>query len=130
MYYHFAHDNDINSIMGNPIICATGIEQDCNGTTAMPISLPLITQSKHVPLFVEKCLYNSIFNGFGYLTLYLSQPFLLNSESQPSIKPKTNKMALAFGTSLGCFCFLFFGFGFVFWWRRRHNLQVFFDING
>ncbi|KVI05286.1 Concanavalin A-like lectin/glucanase, subgroup [Cynara cardunculus var. scolymus] len=25
------------NIMGNPIICATGIEQDCNGTTLMPI---------------------------------------------------------------------------------------------
>ncbi|MFS7959751.1 putative protein kinase RLK-Pelle-LRR-II family [Helianthus anomalus] len=83
------------NIMGNPIICATGVEQDCNGTTPIPMSLTLGSQQK----------------------------------SQPSVAPKTNKMALAFGTSLGCFCLLFFGFGFAFWWRRRFNQQVFFDIN-
>lgn len=83
------------NIMGNSIICATGTEKDCNGTAAMPMSLPLGTQQK----------------------------------SQPSVTPKTNKMALAFGTSIGCFCLLFFGFGFVFWYRRRYNQQVFFDIN-
>lgn len=83
------------NVMGNPIICATGTEQDCNGTSPMSMSLPLNTQQK----------------------------------SNLSVMPKTHKMALAFGTSLGCFCLLFFGFGFVFWWRRRHNQQVFFDIN-
>ncbi|XP_071686399.1 protein NSP-INTERACTING KINASE 2-like [Rutidosis leptorrhynchoides] len=83
------------NIMGNPIICATGMEQDCKGTTPTQMSLPLTTQQK----------------------------------SQPSVTTKTNKMALAMGTTLGCFCLLFFGFGFVFWWRRRYNQQVFFDIN-
>ncbi|GJT56979.1 protein NSP-interacting kinase 2 [Tanacetum coccineum] len=34
------------NIMGNSIICATGTEKDCNGTTAMPTSLPLGTQQK------------------------------------------------------------------------------------
>ncbi|KAL4574602.1 hypothetical protein LXL04_021436 [Taraxacum kok-saghyz] len=83
------------NVMGNPIICATGTEQDCNGTTPTSMLLPLNTQEN----------------------------------SNPSVMPKTHKMALAFGTSLGCFCLLFFGFGFVFWWRTRHNQQVFFDIN-
>ncbi|XP_023762057.1 protein NSP-INTERACTING KINASE 2 isoform X1 [Lactuca sativa] len=84
------------NVMGNPIICATGTAQDCNGTSPMSTSLSFNAQQ---------------------------------IELNPSVMPKSHKMALAFGTSLGCFCLLFFGFGFVFWWRRRHNQQVFFDIN-
>ncbi|OIT26843.1 PREDICTED: protein NSP-INTERACTING KINASE 2-like [Nicotiana attenuata] len=84
------------NIMGNPIICATGKELECNGTTSMP--LPLIT--------------------------------LNNSQNaQPFGRPKSHKVALAFGTSLGCICLLIIGFGFFLWWRQKHNKQIFFDTN-
>ncbi|KAJ8564709.1 hypothetical protein K7X08_001169 [Anisodus acutangulus] len=83
------------NILGNPMICATGKEPECTGTTPMPLS------------------------------------FSLNNpeNAQPSGKPKTHKVALAFGTSLGCICLLIVGFGFFLWWRQKHNKQIFFDSN-
>lgn len=83
------------NLMGNPMICATGREADCNGTNAMPLSY-------------------SFSNG---------------QNSQPSTRPKSHKLAFAFGTSLGCITLLVLGFVFVYWWRRRLNKQIFFDIN-
>lgn len=49
--------------------------------------------------------------------------------SQPSGRTKSHKVALAFGSTLSCISLLIFGFGFLFWWRRRHNQQIFFDVN-
>ncbi|CAK9157353.1 unnamed protein product [Ilex paraguariensis] len=83
------------NVFGNPVICATGKEPDCNGTTPLPLSIPL-----NYP-----------------------QNF------QPSGTPKSHKVALAFGTSLGCICLLIVGFGFLLWWRQRHNQQIFLDVN-
>ncbi|PSR88221.1 Protein NSP-INTERACTING KINASE 1 like [Actinidia chinensis var. chinensis] len=82
------------NLLGNPMICATGTEQDCNGTAAMQLSYSNNAQN-----------------------------------SQPSGRPKDHKIALAFGTSLGCICFLILGFGFLLWWRQRNNQQIFFDIS-
>ncbi|MBA0843426.1 hypothetical protein Goarm_000617 [Gossypium armourianum] len=50
-------------------------------------------------------------------------------DSQPSGRLKGHKIALAFGSSLGCICLFVLGFGFVLWWRQRHNQQIFFDVN-
>ncbi|KAL3501598.1 hypothetical protein ACH5RR_036047 [Cinchona calisaya] len=83
------------NIFGNPMICATGKEPECNGTTPMPLSMSLN-----------------------------------NSQNlQPSVKPRSHKVALAFGTSLGCICLLIIGFGFFLWWRQKHSQQIFFDVN-
>ncbi|KAK2983925.1 hypothetical protein RJ640_017846 [Escallonia rubra] len=83
------------NVLGNPMICATGTEQDCNGTTPMPLSLP----------------FNNAQN------------------SQSAGRPKSHKVALAFGSSLGCISLLILGFGFLLWWRQRQNQQIFLDIN-
>lgn len=83
------------NLMGNPMICATGREPNCNGTNAIPLSY-------------------SFSNG---------------QNSQPSTRPKAHKVALAFGSSIGCITLLFFVFGLLFWWRQRRNKQIFFDIN-
>ncbi|XP_004236956.1 protein NSP-INTERACTING KINASE 2 [Solanum lycopersicum] len=83
------------NVLGNPMICATGKEKECNGTTPMPLSF-----SSNNPQNV-----------------------------QSSGKPKTHKVALAFGTSLGCIFLLIVGFGFFLWWRQKHNKQIFFDSN-
>lgn len=48
--------------------------------------------------------------------------------SQPSGTTKSHKIALAFGSSLGCICLLILGLGFLLWWRQRHNQQIFFDV--
>ncbi|XP_057961102.1 protein NSP-INTERACTING KINASE 1 [Malania oleifera] len=56
--------------------------------------------------------------------------FNLNNTQNPlpSGRPKSHKVALAFGSSLGCICLLTLGFGFLLWWRQRHNQQIFFDV--
>ncbi|XP_022945478.1 protein NSP-INTERACTING KINASE 1-like isoform X3 [Cucurbita moschata] len=48
---------------------------------------------------------------------------------QPLGRSKGHKLALAFGSSLGCVVLLTIGFGFFIWWRQRHNQQIFFDVN-
>ncbi|XP_073301366.1 protein NSP-INTERACTING KINASE 2-like isoform X2 [Primulina huaijiensis] len=81
-------------VLGNPMICATGKEPECNGTAPM------------------------------------SPSFSINSQNpQPSGRPNSHRLALAFGTSLGCICLLVLGFGFLLWWRHKHNKQIFFDVN-
>ncbi|KAL1803285.1 hypothetical protein ACET3Z_031932 [Daucus carota] len=82
------------SILGNPMICATGKEQDCNGSKPMPLSLNLNNQNP-----------------------------------QSAGRSKSHKIALAFGSSIGCICLLIIGFGVLLWWRQRKNQQIFFDIN-
>ncbi|KAE8023059.1 hypothetical protein FH972_008811 [Carpinus fangiana] len=47
---------------------------------------------------------------------------------RPSGTSKSHKIALAFGSSLGCICLLILGIGFLLWWRQRRNQQIFFDV--
>ncbi|XP_022891226.1 protein NSP-INTERACTING KINASE 2-like isoform X2 [Olea europaea var. sylvestris] len=81
------------NVLGNPMICASGKEQDCNGSAPLP------------------------------------PPFSMNNfqNPQPSRTSNSRKIALAFGSSLGCICLLILGFGFLLWWRNKHNQQIFFD---
>lgn len=81
------------NIVGNPLICATGSEQQCFGMTLMPMSMTLNATQTALPL----------------------------------ARPKTHRIAIALGTSLGCICLLVCGFGFL-WWRIKHNRQIFFDV--
>ncbi|XP_010528022.1 PREDICTED: protein NSP-INTERACTING KINASE 2 [Tarenaya hassleriana] len=83
------------NVMGNPQICPTGTEKDCNGTQPIPM----------------------------YLSLNNSQNVASSGRS------KSRRLAVAFGLSVTCVCLLILGFGFLLWWRRRHNQQVFFDVN-
>ncbi|KAG5394942.1 hypothetical protein IGI04_024905 [Brassica rapa subsp. trilocularis] len=80
------------NVMGNPQICPTGTEKDCNGTQPKP----------------------TIIN--------------LNNEASDG-GTKNRKIAIAFGAGLTCICLLIIAFGFLIWWRRRHNQQIFFDVN-
>ncbi|PON45845.1 Serine/threonine protein kinase [Trema orientale] len=54
--------------------------------------------------------------------------FFSSQAALPSGKPKSHKIALAFGLSLGCLCLIVLGFGAVLWWRHRRNQQTFFDV--
>ncbi|CAH9096232.1 unnamed protein product [Cuscuta epithymum] len=56
-------------------------------------------------------------------------PFTISQDEQAPIKPKTHKVALAFGSSLGCICLLIVGTCISMWWRQRRIKQVFFDYN-
>ncbi|KAK6913439.1 Leucine-rich repeat-containing N-terminal, plant-type [Dillenia turbinata] len=83
------------NIVGNPLICATGLEPDCFGTTLIPQSMNL----------------NSSQIGAS------------------SEKPKSHKIGLALGTSLGCISLLILGFGLLLWLRHKHNQQIFYNTN-
>ncbi|XP_061359010.1 protein NSP-INTERACTING KINASE 1-like isoform X2 [Gastrolobium bilobum] len=80
------------SILGNPLVCATGKESKCPGMTLMPINI------------------------FASL------------DAIPSGRPKTHKIAIAFGLSMGCLCSIVLGFGLVLWRRHKHNQPAFFDV--
>ncbi|GLT63458.1 hypothetical protein SLA2020_360230 [Shorea laevis] len=54
-------------------------------------------------------------------------PLNNSQSSQPSGRRKSHKIALAFGSTLGCICLLLLIAGFLLWWRQRHNQQIFFD---
>ncbi|GLT34542.1 hypothetical protein SLA2020_090510 [Shorea laevis] len=65
-----------------------------------------------------------------FRTRSIPMSFSLNNSqsSLPSGTPKSHKLALAFGSTLGCICLLLLGFVFLLWWRQRHNQQIFFDV--
>lgn len=62
------------------------------------------------------------------MTLMPMSMNLNSTESLPSGKHRSHKVALAFGLSLGCLCLIILGFGAVLWWRHRRNMQTFFDV--
>lgn len=82
------------SIVGNPIICATGAEPECHGMTLMPMSMNLNN----------------------------------SQDAQPSSQTRSHKIAIAFGSSIGCVSLMFLILGILLWWRRRRNEQMFFDV--
>ncbi|KAJ8567170.1 hypothetical protein K7X08_019378 [Anisodus acutangulus] len=53
---------------------------------------------------------------------------LNSSETSPSEKQKSHKIALVFGSSLGCISLLALGIGLFLWSRHRHKQQAFFDV--
>ena len=121
------------SIVGNPLVCATGKEPNCHGMTLMPMSMNLNnTEGKLVsfmPCVIFPCtsvlwciLYSHCFDADS--TVFASLDALQSG------RPKTHKMAIAFGLSLGCLCLIVIGFGLVLWWRHKHNQQAFFDVKG
>lgn len=59
------------------------------------------------------------------VTLYSNN----QQSSQSSGRSKSQKIALAIGSSLGCICALIVIFGFLVWRRQRHNQQIFYEIN-
>ncbi|OMO52687.1 hypothetical protein COLO4_37039 [Corchorus olitorius] len=82
------------SIVGNPLICATGSEPECHGMTLMPMSMNL----------------NS------------------TQTALPSGRSKTHKIAIAFGSSIGCVSLMVLILGLLLWWRQRRSEQMFFDV--
>ncbi|CAI0388107.1 unnamed protein product [Linum tenue] len=81
-------------IVGNPLICPTGSEPECFGTTLMPMSMNLN-----------------------------------NTEHPPSQRPKSHKVAVAFGSSVGAISLIIIVFGMFLWWRQRLNPPMFFDVD-
>ncbi|XWS75398.1 hypothetical protein CRYUN_Cryun01aG0083300 [Craigia yunnanensis] len=81
------------SVVGNPLICATGSEPECHGMTLMPMSMNL----------------NS------------------SQAAMPSGRSKSHKIAIAFGSSIGCVSLMFLILGVLLWRRQRRNEHIFFD---
>ncbi|RAL37547.1 hypothetical protein DM860_000241 [Cuscuta australis] len=108
------------NILGNTKICKTGKESECNGTTTVPPS-PFINSPKYFLSLRPQA------NIYGLLTKH---DFLLAFKGErKSAKSKTLKVALAFGSSLGCICLVIVGIGFSMWCGQRRTKQIFFDVN-
>ncbi|CAL5350011.1 unnamed protein product [Camellia sinensis] len=83
-------------LMGNPMICATGTEKDCNGTTAMPLSYPLnnaqikkIHQEKKLDMLVDE----DLKNNYDRIELEeMVQVVLPCTQYLPSYRPKMSKV--------------------------------------
>lgn len=167
-----------DSVVGNPLICAPGTENDgCRTSSSSPapsytlnnsqsneefllvaslfiffkplpyntnactlltdfsfkfmIELPSLDLYMWHPCFKIKFLNFNLVSHIQFSCYYPDRFFLHDSlDSQPSGTTKSHKIALAFGSSLGCICLLILGFGFLLWWRQRHNQQIFFDVYG
>ncbi|KAI5665796.1 hypothetical protein M9H77_15649 [Catharanthus roseus] len=62
----------------------------------------------------------------------MSMALNTSHDGVPVEKPRSYKLALAFGSSLGLICIIFVGLGTFFWLRRRHRElkdQNIFDVN-
>ncbi|GMI77024.1 NSP-interacting kinase 1 [Hibiscus trionum] len=59
-------------------------------------------------------------------------PMSMNLNSTQAVQPtgrsRSHKVAIAFGSSIGCVSLMFLILGILLWWRRRQNEQIFFDV--
>ncbi|XP_030452230.1 protein NSP-INTERACTING KINASE 1-like [Syzygium oleosum] len=53
---------------------------------------------------------------------------LNTSQTLPSSKRESHKVALALASSIGCVCLVILAFGILLWLRQRHNQPTFFDV--
>uniref|UniRef100_M1AML1 non-specific serine/threonine protein kinase n=1 Tax=Solanum tuberosum TaxID=4113 RepID=M1AML1_SOLTU len=97
-------------------------------TGDIPVSLGHLSDLKYIivgnPLICET---GSEPDCYGMQLLPMSMT-LNGSESSPSGKQKGHKIALVFGSTLGCIFLLVLGIGLFLWSRHRHNQQAFFDV--
>ncbi|KAI6670459.1 hypothetical protein NL676_005344 [Syzygium grande] len=64
-----------------------------------------------------------------YGTQLMPMSMSLNtSQTLPSSKRESHKVALALASSIGCVCLVILAFGILLWLRQRHNQPTFFDV--
>lgn len=116
------------------MICATGSEPDCYGTQLLPMSMTLNSSESthyiecHFPPKSSHFLQPVISRVLAFFCLF--SLFAPCYSALPSGKQKSHKIALVFGSSLGCISLLVLGIGLFLWSRHRHNQQAFFDVKG
>ncbi|KAE8694485.1 Protein NSP-INTERACTING KINASE 3 [Hibiscus syriacus] len=64
----------------------------------------------------------------GMTLMPMSMNLNTTQAAQPSGRSQSHKIAIAFGSSIGCVCLMFLILGILLWWRRRQNEQIFFDV--
>ncbi|KAK8711934.1 hypothetical protein V6N13_147190 [Hibiscus sabdariffa] len=64
----------------------------------------------------------------GMTLMPMSMNLNSTQAAQPSGRPRSHKIAIAFGSSIGCVSLMFLILGILLWWRRRQNDQIFFDV--
>lgn len=115
----------------------------------IPVSFPNMTQlsfldlsynnlSGPVPRFPSKtfnivgnpliCATGSEPECYGMTLMPMSMTLNSSQTALPTGRPKSHRLAIAFGSSLGCLSLLIIVFGLLLWWRHRHNQQTFFDV--
>ncbi|KAJ6396277.1 hypothetical protein OIU77_021327 [Salix suchowensis] len=65
---------------------------------------------------------------FGTILMPMSMNLNRTQTALPSDKPKSHKIAVAFGLSVGSVSLIILVFGLFLWWRQRHNQPTFFDV--
>ncbi|KAK4833815.1 hypothetical protein QYF36_011817 [Acer negundo] len=64
-----------------------------------------------------------------YGTQLMPMSMNLNSSQYiPSGRPRSHRISLVFGLSVGCLSLIVLVFGLAMWWRQRRNQQMFFDV--
>ncbi|KAJ4707177.1 NSP-interacting kinase 1 [Melia azedarach] len=53
---------------------------------------------------------------------------LNNSQTAQPGRPRSHKLSLVFGLSVGCVSLIILVFGLFMWWRQRRSQQMFFDV--
>ncbi|XP_031115337.1 protein NSP-INTERACTING KINASE 1-like isoform X1 [Ipomoea triloba] len=66
----------------------------------------------------------------GMALLPISMPLNTSQTTPPSGEQKNHKLAIVFGSSLGCTCILILGIGLFLWSRRRQEQQMLYDGRG
>ncbi|KAJ6960351.1 protein NSP-INTERACTING KINASE 1-like isoform X1 [Populus alba x Populus x berolinensis] len=115
------------SISGNPLICPTGSEPECYGTTLMPMSMNL----NNTPSKENGMCYPNLIIRFTICNLFWidnDSNLITSLVAQPAARPKSHQIALAFGSSVGSVSLIILVFGLFLWWRQRNNQPTFFDV--
>lgn len=64
-----------------------------------------------------------------YGTQLMPMSMSLNtSQTVPSTRRESHKVAVALASSIGCVCLIILAFGILLWLRQRHNQPTFFDV--
>lgn len=125
------------SIVGNPLICATGSEPDCYGTQLMPMSMNL-NSSQSMEIRILTLLNVHFSSPFSitfsipstWVNLLVWPQFLFAPSAASPGRTRSHKLSLVFGLSVGCVSLVILVFGLFLWWRQRRNQQMFFDVKG
>uniref|UniRef100_A0A6N2KFE1 Protein kinase domain-containing protein n=1 Tax=Salix viminalis TaxID=40686 RepID=A0A6N2KFE1_SALVM len=89
---------------------------------------PLASLSPEVPLLLRISPPSATHSKKTRYSLCISIFEIAEKSALPSDKPKSHKIAVAFGLSVGSVSVFILVFGLYLWWRQRHNQPTFFDV--
>ncbi|TXG57872.1 hypothetical protein EZV62_015701 [Acer yangbiense] len=101
-----------------------------NNSLSRAIPMPLANMTQLAFLIVGNpliCATGSEPDCYGTQLMPMSMN-LNSSQNIPSGRPRSHRISLVFGLSVGCLSLIVLVFGLAMWWRQRRNQQMFFDV--